>query len=203
MAISKEQQHALRNAARAANRRLERASKGQYESLRYNIQGYHVRKNAAGELRFSQAAAKTEAEYRSRIAELNKFMEARTSTKKGWKSIKEEGIRTAGGTLEDMGYEVTDDELKNIIEETGGSKKNPAAFYRALENVTAAKMEQEKGELSKEELQDAISSRRTDQQAVAALLKARRDKGAEAISGAHKAAQALRKASRKVKKTRV
>lgn len=184
MAITKEMQRELANAARAANRRLERASQGQLDALEHNIKNYHTRTNAAGEMRFSQSKASTEAEYRQRMSELNKFMNAKTSTRKGWENVRRDSLSKANDKLSEMGYDVTDEELAQIAKETGGHN---AAFYRALENVTAEKMamyedeEDDFGdidefiELNEKQLNDIIYQRRSDQQAAEQLIKQRQN----------------------------
>lgn len=170
MAISKEQQKELTKLARAANRRLERASAGQRKSLEHNIQEYHTKVTTRG-LVFEQGKAKTELEYRQRMAELRKFMAAKTSTRKGWEQLRKENLAKAQTTIVEMGYDVTDEELEIIIRETGGSSK---AFYKALEFVTAEKSEREDWtELSAEEIVDAIRERKTDYEMTLELIKAR------------------------------
>lgn len=163
------QQQALAKLARAANRRLERSTPGQRRSLEYNIKGYHTREGARGTV-FQQGKAKSESEYRQRMAELEAFMKAKTSTRGGWEKLKKENMQKAQGTLREMGYQVTDEELEAVLQETGGSSR---AFYRALENVQAAKGPEQE-ELTAEEVQQAINERRTDYQATLAALKARK-----------------------------
>lgn len=171
MAISKEQQRELKNLARAANRRLERASEGQRASLEYNIKGYHVREGKYGKA-FSQAAAKTEREYKQRLAELEKFMGARTSTRRGWETLQESNISKATGTLSDMGYDITEKELAVILKEVGGAKGG--MFYKALENVQALKAETGSDELTPEQIREELSMRRSDYEATLASIKARK-----------------------------
>ena len=169
MAISKKQQQELKNLARAANRRLERATEGQRRSLQKNMQNYHLIEGSRGAV-FSQATAKTEREYEQRMKELRKFMKAKTSKRKGWEELKKSNIQKSQKTLGEMGYDVTDEELEMVIAETGGSSP---AFYKALENVQAAKGP-EKDELTKAQVQDAIKQRRTDYEATLAAIKARK-----------------------------
>ena len=166
--VTPQMQKQLANLARAANRRLERASAGQRRSLEYNIKGYNTKSTSRG-LVFKQGKAKSAAEYRQRMAELNKFMNAKTTTRRGWEKLKSENISKAQESLEKMGYDITDDELDTILKEVGGSKE----FYKALENVQAAK-----GitgdELSADEIRDAIYSRRSDYEATLAAIEARK-----------------------------
>lgn len=165
----------FRNLVRAANRRLERAGAGQKAALEHYMSGYHTRTNDEGELRFSAAAPKTAAEMRQRTAELEKFMAGKTSTKRGWSDVQQRATSKAQEKLQDMGYDVTDEELRNIAKETGGHN---AAFYRALEQITAEKLENEYEEMfdDEEELFGEIELRRTDQEITERLLRARNAK---------------------------
>ena len=165
----------FRNLVRAANRRLERAGAGQKAALEHYMSGYHTRTNDEGELRFSAAAPKTAAEMRQRTAELEKFMAGKTSTKRGWSNVQQKATSKAQEKLGQMGYDVTDEELKNIAKETGGHN---AAFYRALEQITAEKLENEYEEMfdDEEELFGEIELRRTDQEITERLLRARNAK---------------------------
>ena len=170
MPVTKEMQRELARKARAANRRLERATEGQRRSLEHNIRGYHTREGARG-IVFQQGAAKNEREYRQRMAELEAFMEkSKTSTRRGWEELKKANISKAQESLTNMGYDVTDEELEIILKETGGSSK---AFYRALENVMAAKEEAD-NELTAENIRNAINERRSDYEATLTLQRARR-----------------------------
>lgn len=167
--ITAAQQKELSSLARAANRRLERATEGQRKSLEHNIQNYHTREGSRG-LVFQQGKAKTESEYRQRMAELKKFMAAKTSTRKGWEELKKENMQKAQESLTDMGYDITDEELATILAEEGGGS---SAFYKALENVKAAKGS-ENNELTPEQVREAIFQRKTDYQATLAAIKARK-----------------------------
>lgn len=166
--ITAAQQKELAYLARAANRRLERATEGQRKSLERNIKNYHTREGSRG-IVFQQGKAKTESEYRQRMAELKKFMAAKTSKRKGWEELKKENMQKAQASLSDMGYDITDEELETILEEEGGGN---AAFYKALENVQAAKGPDNK-ELTPEEVKEAIYQRRSDYEATLAAIKAR------------------------------
>ena len=167
--VTPQMQKQLTNLARAANRRLERASAGQRRSLEYNIKGYQTKITSRGMV-FKQGKAKSAAEYRQRMAELNKFMGAKTSTRTGWETLKTENINKAQESLKKMDYDITDTELEVILKEVGGSSKE---FYKALENVQAAKNIKGK-ELSADEIREAIFSRRSDYEATLAAIEARK-----------------------------
>lgn len=178
MAITSEMQRELAKKARAANRRLERASEGQRRALEYYIRGYAVRQR--GEyIIFQQGKAKSEAEYKKRMQELEDFMQAESSTKKGWKALKERQVRAAGETLRDEGSNLTDDELANVLIELnrdGDSKGgSDVIFQAAVQNVEIAKRKAGKNWTgSDQQIRDAINSRRSAQERVQTLLKLRR-----------------------------
>ncbi len=183
MAITSEMQKDLANKARAANRRLERASKGQRRALEYYIRGYAVRQR--GEyIVFKQGKAKTEAEYKKRMQELEDFMNAESSTKKGWKALKERQVKAAGETLRDEGSNLTDDELANVLIELnrdGDSKGgSDVIFQAAVQNVEIEKRNAGKNWTgSDQQIRDAINSRRSAQERVQTLLEQRRKEKAK------------------------
>ena len=172
MAITAQQQRELAAAARRANRRIERASEGQKEAFNYFIRNYHTRTREDGTVVFKQGKAGSEAEYYSRMKELEKFLSAETTTRKGWESIKKSNVSKAGTTIRKQGFNISDRELKNILQELP-AKNSKAAFYKALENVEISKGRKKNKELSQEEIRKAVKSRRTDQQRTEALLKLR------------------------------
>ena len=172
MAITAAQQKALTSLARAANRRLERATQGQRASLEKQIKTYHTREGAGG-LKFSQGKAKTEAEYRQRMRELEKFMEAKTTTRRGWEQIKADNVSKAGETLRGQGYELTDKELAIILEELP-KDASPADFYNAIEHVEAKKQDQgDKWRGTRAAISAALKERVNAQEAVERILKKR------------------------------
>ena len=164
----------LKAQSRAANRRLERAGEGQTQALEHYLRTYHTRQSEQG-LRFSQAKARSEAEARQRLEELQKFMDAETSKKRGWQRVKRANLESAGETIRDeLDMDITDEELAAILKETGGHSS--ADFYRALETVAAAKIEEDKEELTAKQIAALLTERRTDQQAAVGLINARRKK---------------------------
>lgn len=182
MAISKEQQRQLKNLARAANRRLERASEGQREALEFNIKKYHTRKGKYGRS-FSQATAKTEREYKQRMAELEKFMRAKTSTKRGWESLQKSNVEKAIETLDQMGYDISEKELAVILRELKGLKGKD--FYTVLENVEAAKYEKESNgeEFTEADLKKELNTRREEYEATLKSMKARIEREKKRAAG--------------------
>lgn len=170
MPVTKQQQAALTKLARAANRRLERATEGQRKSLEHNIEKYHTQRSESRGLVFQQGKAKNEREYRQRMAELNAFMKAKTSTRKGWEELRKSNLKSATESLTNAGYDITDEELDIVLQEIGGSSK---AFYRVLENIQAMK-EGPEDELSAEEVRKAINDRRSDYKITLQMIQKRK-----------------------------
>lgn len=161
------------NLARAANRRLERATSGQRSYLQSKISKYHIRERKPGVTVFSQAKPKTMAEYHSRMNELRAFMGAATSTRRGWEAVKRAQVSSAGKTLRAGGSNITDDELALILMEIGEGHSS-AEFYKALDNVEISKRERgDKWTPSADTISDAINSRRSAQERAKLLIKLR------------------------------
>ena len=174
MAVTAQQQRELAAIARRANRRIERASEGQREAFRYFIRNYHTRTRDDGTIVFTQGKAGSEAEYQSRMKELERFLEAESTTIKGWNRLKQQNVTRAGKTIRNQGFNLTDKELKVILQELP-AKSSKAAFYKALENVEIYKdsRKNQTKEPTPEQIKKAMKSRRTDQQRTEALLKLR------------------------------
>ena len=174
MAVTAEQQKQLATLARRANRRIERASKGQQKALEYYTRKYHTRQREGGTYVFKQGKAKSESEYYARMRELQRFLNAPSTTRAGWEQIKKENVKKAGKTIRGDGYTISDRELAMILEELP-PKAGSAEFYAALANVEIAKQEREQQEIaSSEDIKAAIESRRSDQQRTEALLQLRK-----------------------------
>lgn len=187
MAITSEMQRELVNLARAANRRIERATEGQRNALEYYLRGYHTRKRDNGMIVFQQGNAKTEREYKARMKELKRFMEGDPkekdeeykpiSTRAGWEKLKKENVAKAAETLRAAGNDITDEELEMILiegaeEDIGGSDP---VMLAAVQNVQIAKAEAgEKWTPSPEAIRAAIDQRRSDQERVEQLIRTRK-----------------------------
>ena len=173
MPVTAEQQKSLAKLARAANRRLERATKGQRAYLEKQIAKYHTRERAEGFYVFQQGKAGSEAEYRARMRELDTFMAARTSTRKGWDLIKKEQVEAAGDTIRRGGSNITDKELALVLDEIGKGHSS-ADFYKALANVEISKRTDDSWTPSRENIRESINERRTAQERTALLLQLRK-----------------------------
>jgi hypothetical protein len=187
MPVTAQQQKLLAATARRANRRLERATEGQREYLEYQIRKYHTRTREGGARVFQQGKAGSEAEFKARMRELRLFLGeerdpetgepiVKTSTRKGWESLKSQQVAAAGETLrgEKNGYTITDAELAALLEEVGHGKKEDkfAKMYAALGNVEAARQAAGR-ELTEAEVLAAINSRETEMNVVKTLLEQR------------------------------
>lgn len=117
---------------RLANRRLERATGGQKSYLEYAV------KKATGAEKFSAATkGLTFTQAQAKLHELYKFIDYKGSTKAGWEELKQISVERANETLSDMGYDLTDEELADILKQLDNNKRSE--FYRAVNLVEAAK----------------------------------------------------------------
>lgn len=175
--ITKAQQAELKKQARAANERIRGATESQQAAYQYYTSKYHTYKSKNDELLFRTGQAKTEKEYRQRMDELKKFLKSDYTTKSGWKKIQQEALSRSQDKLSEMGYDVTEEEIANIARETGGHN---AAFYRALENITAQKLMDEWEDedffrYDEDDFEQELEQRRTDQEAAELLIRAREE----------------------------
>ena len=178
MPVTKAQQAELAKLARAANRRLERATEGQRAYLEYQIRKYHTREREGGARVFMQGKASSTAEYNARMRELNRFMgydetAVRSSTRKGWESMKSEQVAKAGETLRSQGRDITDEELAQVLKELDAKNKD-ATLYSALAHVELAKAEAgDAWEPSADAIRDALADKRSAQDQTERLLRLR------------------------------
>lgn len=181
MALTSEMQKDLSRLARAANRRIERATEGQRKALEYYLRNYHTRERESGMIVFQQGKAKTEAEYETRMKELQRFMgkpeEPTISRRSRWEELKKQNVQDAGETIRKSAkFNLTDEELTVILEETS-AEHSTTEFYRALENVQIAKNEAgSEWRPTEEAIVEAVNSRRDDQERTEALLRSRKIK---------------------------
>lgn len=168
MDITKGQIQEIKRLVRAANRRLERATGGQEAYIKS-----YIRKLTGGSEKFSAAyKGLTGAQAAKKIEMLKKFMEKETTTTKtGWKKLKKESIRKANKSLTGQGYDLTDEELSEILEQIeAGSNEE---FYRAVNLVTAEKIKSgENWEASSDKIAEVLNQKMDFQDALRAALKA-------------------------------
>lgn len=167
--MTKDQQKEIRTLTRRANRRLERASEGQRSALEYYV------KAMTGADKFSAAyKGLSYAEAQAKIRNLQKFLNAKSSTIKGWKEIKAANVSKANATLQQQGYDLTDKELAEILQQVDTADRKD--FYRAVNLVQAKKIEDDDWEGSSADIAAAIASKATAQQALERAINARNEK---------------------------
>lgn len=169
--ITKEQKQQIRLMTRRANRRIERATEGQRSALEYYVN------KATGADKFSAATKGLTAEQAAaKIKTLERFLHGDSSTRAGWDRIKSENVRKANETLKTQGYDLTDEELAEVLEQVDTSSKKD--FYKAINLVEAKKIESGEGwEGSPDEITAAITEKITYQRALEKALKARANRG--------------------------
>ena len=171
--ITDQQKAAIKTLTRRANRRLERAPSGQRSALEYYVN------KMTGSKKFSAATKGLSYEEAAmKLKVLEQFLSAESTTRKGWDAIKKRNVKKANETLSERGYDLTDEELADILEQIDTSNKSE--YYRAVNLVQAAKDEaEEEGELwsgSSKQIAEAIGQKATAQEALRSALEARRNK---------------------------
>lgn len=169
--ITKEQKQQIRLLTRRANRRIERATEGQRSALEYYVN------KATGADKFSAATKGLTAEQAAaKIRDIERFLASESSTRKGWDKIKNENVRKANETLKQQGYDLSNEELAEILEQVDTSSKKD--FYKAINLVEAKKITEGEGwEGSPDEITAAITEKFTYQQALTKALQARANRG--------------------------
>ena len=170
MATISEMNRTLKQMADAANKRLGRMEAGQRTQASYYAQNYAGTIMGKGGLKFSKAAASSEAEARKRINDLRDFLDKKSSSKKEWSKAQKQSVSKAIGDLKRKGFNVTEKEFKQIVNETGGQSSKE--FYYMLAVVTAAKQDPDE-EFDAEEMANIVKARRSEQKVVEDLIKSR------------------------------
>jgi hypothetical protein len=165
--VTPEQIAKIKTLTRRANRRLERASEGQRNALEYYV------KAMTGSTKFSASyAGLTYAQANAKLKSLQKFLDAKSSKISGWKAIKAANVSKANATLQQQGYDLTDKELAEILQQVDTADRKD--FYRAVNLVQAAKVESAGAwSGSSSEIADAIKSKATAQEALERAIMAR------------------------------
>lgn len=168
MNITPQQAAAIRRLTRTANRRLERAaekSKGQAKYLRSV-----VHKATGGAEKFSAATKGLSFEEAAKKLEiLDRFLGRASSTRSGWEQTRLELVKRANEKLQQQGYDLSDDELAEIMIQTENAKGEE--FYRAVNLVYAAKNSKKNWDPSIESIEKALQSKISDQKAYKRALK--------------------------------
>lgn len=178
--ISDFQKGEIARLTRLANRRIERAGAGQRSYLEYwvnQMTGKSKFSAATKGLTFEQAQAK--------LRELYKFVDYAGSTKQGWEELKKLSVERANEKLQNMNYDLTDEELADILEQLDSNKRKD--FYLAVNKVQAAKdAAGSEWSGSTEEIADAVSTQLAErneyQAAYEAALTGRNERAARKTS---------------------
>ena len=134
-----EQKRELALLTRRANRRLERASEGQRKYLEVFVQ------RMTGATKFSSShVGLTPTQIESKLQKLRQFLSHElTSTRAGWKSRIAENVSKARQTWNKWGFDLTDEELAEILIQVDTANKGE--YYRVVNLVYAKKREQYDG----------------------------------------------------------
>lgn len=181
--ITRAQIQEIRTLTRRANRRIERATGGQKRALQYYARG----------AKFSAATKGMSTQQgQAQIEKLKRFLGAPSTTIRGWEKIKRENVRKANETLQNMGYELTDEELADILEQLEDDSRKE--FYKAVNLVEAAKQKAgDDWEGTEEQIQEAIMEKATAQQALKEALSARKQRAIEEKKGRLKVSLGVQK----------
>ncbi len=140
MKATAQQKEAIKKAVRAANRRVERAEE-KYPGMANYLHSIITRSTGAPKfsaktkgLTYEQAAKK--------IEELNRFMEKDITKITSWKKEKKEEVRLGNEALKAEGYDLTDEEFGEILEQVDAENKD--VLYEAVNKVQAKKVEMDK-----------------------------------------------------------
>lgn len=167
MDITKGQIADIKKLVRAANRRLERASGGLESYIKSQI-----RTLTGGAEKFSASyKGFTTVQAQKKIEMLNKFLKNEVTKKSGFKQFKKEAISKSAAALEKKGYDLTDQELAEILDQIeAGSNEE---FYRAINLVQAKKIEEGRNwSPSADKVAEILNQRIDFQDALAQALRA-------------------------------
>lgn len=176
--VSSEDWAELEKKIKRANQRIASATPGQSKALEH-----YTKKVLGGPsgATFSRAIPQTRAEYSRRLSEVNRFLAGKTTTRRGWESLKKSNIEKAGKTLrESRGYDITDEELNAILQER--TFKTRKEYYRAVDLVQAELWKREAVELEGKKddrtlnqiVDEAMAQKLTAGEAIKAKLSAKR-----------------------------
>lgn len=178
--ISDFQKGEIARLTRLANRRIERAEGGQRRYFDYWL------KKMTGDTKFSAATkGLTFERAQAKLHQLYKFIDYAGSTKKGWEELKRISVERARQKLDLMDYDLTDDELADLLEQLDSDNRND--FYLAVNKVQAAKdAAGSEWSGSADEIADAVATQLSEkneyQAAYEAALTGRKERAARKAS---------------------
>lgn len=164
--ITAAQRADIKKKTRQANERLRNATAGQRSYLESQIL------KATGGKKFSaRTKDMSYVEAKHQLEKLQRFLDAKSSTRSGWKAIKRQQVEAANKRWHSWGYTLTDRELALILEQVDANNKN--IYYQAVDQVQAAKFMGGGYELNSDEIAAVIDEKFSEQQATQGLIKAR------------------------------
>ena len=165
MDITEQQKEDIRRLTRAANRRIERASGAQKGYIEGLVPGDEKKFSAATKGLTSEEAA-------LKIKQLDKFLGTKTTKIGEWKEAKKKSVKAGAEKLGAQGYDLTDAEFKEILEQVDA--KNKQELYAAVNKVQAAKEKAgDEWTGSSEQIAEAIAEKMSFQQALEEAIAAR------------------------------
>lgn len=168
--VTAQQRAEIARLTRQANRRIERATGGQLSALEYWME------KQTGAAKFSASSAGlTYEQAEAKLELLEQFRGLKSSKITSWKEMKRESVNKANETFGEMGYDLTDEELADILKQLDSKKRSD--FYRAVNLVQAAKEKAgESWEGSSSEIAAAIAEKASYQEALERGLEAREER---------------------------
>ena len=155
--ITKAQAEEIRKLSDMLNKRIKRATPGQRAYLER-----YVKHATGGETFFSRGTkGLTYTQAAHRIEQMKEFAAHRsTTTRKGWKALKEENVRRGNEALGTMGYNLTDEEFAEILMQIDASNK--VELYRVVNLVYTRKNRSPdawKSKSASDQISSAVSSK--------------------------------------------
>ncbi len=165
--ITAEQRADIQRKTKTANERLRSATKGQRSYLEYQVN------KATGGKKFSAATkGMSYIDAKHQLEKLDRFLNARSSTRRGWKAIKRQQVEAANKRWRSWGYDLTDYELATLLEQI--DTKDKTVYYQAVDKVQAAKYRGGGYELNEKAIAAAIDEQISEQKATQGLIRARK-----------------------------
>ena len=166
--ITDKQRADIQRMTKTANERLRSATAGQRSYLEYQVN------KAIGTNKFSgKTKGMSYVEAKHQIEKLERFLNARSSTRRGWKAIKRQQVEAANKRWKSWGYDLTDYELATLLEQI--DTKDKTAYYQAVDKVQAAKYRGGGYELDDKAIAAAIDEQISEQKATQGLIRARKN----------------------------
>lgn len=166
--ITAKQKAEIRRMTKTANERLRSATEGQRSYLEYQVN------KATGGTKFSgRTKDMSYIEAKQQLEKLQRFLDAKSSTRRGWKAIKRQQVEAANKRWKSWGYDLTDYELATLLQQI--DTKGKKVYYQAVDKVQAAKYRGGGYELDAKAIAAAIDEQISEQKATQSLIRARKN----------------------------